>query len=161
MRPFLGVLLFLAVGVSAGVFQHSLVKVESRRNRLIREGRWAEYYKAKLERRSSLASLPQSVSDYDDLGKWRYVVENSSEYLGAITIGTPDQPFLVVLDTGSSNLWVPDSACQSVLLEREAFQSDLQGKEGLHNKRVNDLRERRLSLDHHLWIRRSVWCPGH
>jgi len=88
------------VGVClAGVGHMPLTKIMPLKEKLIREGKWMEYLE---EKKASRASGSQTVKDYEDVA-----------YVGTITLGTPPQSFEVILDTGSSNLWVVDSTCNS------------------------------------------------
>ncbi|ULT86091.1 hypothetical protein L3Y34_006045 [Caenorhabditis briggsae] len=83
---------------------------------MIRNGEYAAYLEYQRNLRATspevLSNLPQNVNDFGDF-----------EYLGNITIGTPDQSFIVVLDTGSSNLWVPGPTCKTNCKTKSKFDS--------------------------------------
>ncbi|PIO68046.1 eukaryotic aspartyl protease [Teladorsagia circumcincta] len=107
------ILLALIGLAAAAVHQHPLMWRKSRKIQMIERGEYAAYveYRNSL-RATNLASLGQSVSDYGDY-----------EYVGNITIGTPNQQFVVVLDTGSANLWVPETACDTSCNKKNKFVS--------------------------------------
>ncbi|CAP22596.1 Protein CBG01308 [Caenorhabditis briggsae] len=112
-----GLILLAILGLaSAAVHQHNIQWRESLRMEMIRNGEYAAYleYQDTLRRASPdvLASLQENVNDFGDY-----------EYLGNITIGTPEQSFIVVLDTGSSNLWIPGPTCSTNCQKKHKFDS--------------------------------------
>ncbi|GMS92694.1 hypothetical protein PENTCL1PPCAC_14869, partial [Pristionchus entomophagus] len=90
------------------VFQVATRRSPSLRATLIKEGRLEQFVaQQKVQRAEQIGAQsyvgPQVLTDYYD-----------DFYLGDIFLGTPPQPFTVVMDTGSSNLWVIDVECDTL-----------------------------------------------
>ncbi|KAK6757274.1 hypothetical protein RB195_015227 [Necator americanus] len=97
-------LLALVGCTMAGVYKTQVLKVESPRLRMMREGTWTKFVEERNAIRIAMGNVvPQAVNDFTDV-----------QYLGNVTLGTPEQAFTVVLDTGSANLWIPDSSCNNL-----------------------------------------------
>jgi hypothetical protein len=109
MKLLLALLVVLAVAgmAVAAVFRMPLKHIESPRMKMMKAGKWRDHLKYKEairlhkpNRNGNLAVVGQPVNDYEDI-----------EYVGNVTVGTPQQQFQVILDTGSANFWIPDKDC--------------------------------------------------
>uniref|UniRef100_A0A914Z8U2 Peptidase A1 domain-containing protein n=1 Tax=Panagrolaimus superbus TaxID=310955 RepID=A0A914Z8U2_9BILA len=93
------VLAAIVAVICAEVFKVPIHSAGSKRAQLMNKGKWPEYIKA-ITSHAATGGQP-FIDYYDDF------------YLGIVSLGTPKQNFTVVLDTGSSNLWVIDVKCTS------------------------------------------------
>mmetsp|Transcript_44891 Transcript_44891/g.83778 ORF Transcript_44891/g.83778 Transcript_44891/m.83778 type:complete len:406 (-) Transcript_44891:42-1259(-) len=95
----LSLLAAAVVSCSAGEIHVPLV----RKPRTAAQNRALQQHWSGLAARSGGEPLPYvQIKDFQD-----------SEYFGPVAIGTPQQQFTVIYDTGSSDLWVPSAKCIS------------------------------------------------
>jgi cathepsin D len=83
-----------------------------RKRQPVRDGRWARKQLDIL--RTKYGGGPSSSQKRATSGGNQLVNQNTdSSYYGSLAVGTPPMSFNVILDTGSSDLWLAGQGCQS------------------------------------------------
>jgi len=88
-----------------GVTKTNMKRVHSMRERLLRNGKWADFLGLQKKQMSQLGTKGQGTVEEKDY--------HNSAYVAEVSIGTPPQVFTVIADTGSSNMWIPNATAGS------------------------------------------------
>ncbi|RCN52845.1 hypothetical protein ANCCAN_00840, partial [Ancylostoma caninum] len=96
----------------AETYQMPLVKIRSKMVEMLRAGSWATHIK-QMRSRQIMEAPTEKSHFHQNLPRFKINAYHNMEYVANITIGSPEQTFTVVLDTGSPDTWVVDYTCSA------------------------------------------------